>query len=277
MYECLECNTTVSWLRGVFVAVAPDNPQSLVHSGAHSFRIEGSVQREEVQVTVMVRTAPAVPSAGVIDLHLYFTGAYDWSADVAPQTQYFRDVMNRVEEVWEPMGLRIGEMTFTDLDPAYQNVENAWGPGNDLDALLAQSGDQTPGALNVFFVDELYVGDSREPREADPIIGISAAPGPPRVDGTISSGIVVSTWSTLSVPEAERWPNALAHTIAHEAGHYFGLRHTTEFDGVTHDRLDDTPEGDRGNLMHADPDPERGTLSPWQARIILGNMLVAPP
>lgn len=276
-YECRTCPNTVAWQGGGFAAIAPDNPDSALNPGEHSFLIVGSGINEEVSVSVWVKRATSAPTTGVLDFHFYFTGAYDWNADSAPSTPYFDAVMNRVGEVLARAGIEVGELSFEDLDPGFQNIESTYGPDNDLDALLKQSAGRESSAVNIFFVDELYSGSSAEPRSPAPIIGLSPSPGPPLTHGTINSGVVVSTWSTLSIPESERWPNALAHTIVHETGHHIGLAHTTEFDGVTHDRLDDTPDDDRANLMHADPDPERGDISPWQARILLHSMWVQHP
>ena len=276
-FACRTCPNTVSWQAGTFTAIAPDNPQSRLNPGRHTLTVEGSGPTEQVRLTVWVKRAPAPPTSGVVDLHLYFTGAYDWTAAAAPASRYFDDVMRRVDEVLGHGGLGVGTISFEDLDPSFANVDHTYGPGNDLSELLKQSAGRDSTALNIFFVDELYAGSSTEARADDPIIGLSPAPGPPLTHGTIHSGVVVSTWSTLSIPEGERWPNALAHTIAHETAHHLGLPHTSEFDGFTHDRLPDTPEGDRRNLMHAEPDPEAGQLSPWQARILLGSMWVRHP
>ncbi len=276
-YECRTCPNTVTWQGGGFTAIAPDNPESRLNPGRHTLLIEGAGATEQVRLTVWVKRAPAPPTSGVLDVHFYFTGAYDWTATAAPASPYFDAVMRRVDQVLGNAGLRVGALSFEDLDPSFQTVDHTYGPNNDLSELLKQSAGRDSTALNIFFVDELYAGSSAEARAADPIIGLSQAPDPPLTHGTIHSGVVVSTWSTLSIPEVERWPNALAHTIAHETGHHLGLTHTSEFDGITHDRLPDTPDGDRRNLMHAEPDPEAGELSPWQARILLGSMWVRHP
>jgi hypothetical protein len=55
------------------------------------------------------------------------------------------------------------------------------------------------------------------------------------VPGLGHSGIV---FNYLAIDTAEQ----LAHVMAHEAGHYLGLFHTTEQTGTTFDPLQDTPE-----------------------------------
>ena len=55
--------------------------------------------------------------------------------------------------------------------------------------------------MNVFFVDELYASGTGVGQSGPLIIGVSGGtPGPVRVQGTVNSGVVVSTWSTLSEP-----------------------------------------------------------------------------
>jgi hypothetical protein len=276
-YTCFSCPNTVAWQGGGFAAIAPDSPDAILNPGEHSLLIEGAGPSEEVQLSVWVKRAAQLPQTGVLNLRLLFTGAYDWNSLAVQESSYFEAVMTRVGDVLGGAGISIGEISFVDIDPMFRTIGNTYGPANELAALLKQSEGGAPDELSVFFVDELFSGSSDEPRSPDPIIGLSASPGPPLTQGTVNSGIVVTTWSTLSIPEEERWPNALAHTIAHEAGHHLGLAHTTEFDGTTHDRLPDTPDDDRGNLMHADPDPELGTISPWQSRVLRGSMWVRHP
>lgn len=62
-------------------------------------------------------------------------------------------------------------------------------------------------------------------------------PGPPAHPELRRRGLVVLSLEAL--PSA---PVRLAEAIAHEVGHYLGLRHTTEMDGSRHDDIADTPE-----------------------------------
>lgn len=89
-------------------------------------------------------------------------------------------------------------------------------------------------SVDVFIVDELG-GDFSGSGQLG---GLSSGlPGPPALHGTMASGVVVST-RTLG---DERANKRLGRLWAHELGHFLGLYHTTENDGVAADPLSDTP------------------------------------
>ena len=273
---CRSCLQRVGWSEEAFSTVAPNGPEVPITAGTHRITIAGDWD-ERVGVTVLAKVADAPHEQGVLDLNLWFTGAYGWTAAVAEQDAHLAEVLDYVDMLYGKAGLSLGDHLYLDLDERWQNIESTWGNDNDMAELLRQSESAPRNALNVFFVDELYSAGVSDFGSGSLIIGVSGGtPGPVLVQGTSSSGVVVSTWSTLSVSESQRWAPALAGTVAHEVGHFLGLEHTTEYDG-TPDGLPDTPDDDRSYLMHWDPDPTEGKFSEFQGQMLLQNPWVRHP
>ena len=140
-----------------------------------------------------------------------------------------------------------------------------------LEQLVSQSIQGQSEGVNIFLVDEILTGDPDYPS----IPGVSASvPNPPYLPGTTASGVAIALRGPLSVSPANRFldPPAVGQTIAHELGHALGLFHTSEYDLVTHDIYEDTPENDSAWLMHADGTGDQ--ISPTQRQAIFANPIV---
>ena len=162
------------------------------------------------------------------------------------------------------MGIRIGEMTFQDVDPGLSTVSTEEGDDR-LARLLALSNHDQGTGVHVFFVDEIVTGEADFPS----IPGVAAAvPSPPGLPGTALSGVAVATRGPLSVEPADRFldPPAIGQTISTN-GASLGLEHTSEYDGVT-DAYSDTADNDTC-LMRADG--AGAVISPQQQRTIMAN------
>ena len=87
------------------------------------------------------------------------------------------------------------------------------------------------GKVNIFFIEDFYSSGS---------IGISAGiPGSQGVKGN-RNGVLVNLNSHVSGGKID--DQLLAETAGHEMGHFLGLFHTTESNGIDHDPISDTPE-----------------------------------
>lgn len=71
-------------------------------------------------------------------------------------------------------------------------------------------------------------------------------PGPLAFPPSVAAGIVLSLEAHTGA-DGELDEVLLGETIAHEIGHYLGLRHLSEANGETFDSLGDTPECDASN------------------------------
>lgn len=273
---CFSCRNFITQGPGVSANVAPNRDSGAVHPGTHRLELvgwEGGFAADAVQVTVLAKRGPSLPERGVLDLNFYLTGAQGWTADTVADDRYFQACLDRVAEVFEEVGITLGELTFFDIDPSYATVSIA--PDNDtLGALMATSRLEQKAGLNIFFVDQILTGEPDFPS----IPGVSASvPNPPWMPGTVASGVAVATRGPLEVPPGQRFldPPAIGQTIAHELGHALGMFHTSEYDEVSHDHFDDTPTNDNAYLMHAD-----GTgaiISPAQGRAMRANPVVRHP
>ena len=71
------------------------------------------------------------------------------------------------------------------------------------------------------------------------------------MNATAHSGVVVSSLGGLShIPSLDR--KMQGNTMAHEMAHYFGLFHTSERDGASHDPVNDTAQCDTSHDSNDD-------------------------
>ena len=107
------------------------------------------------------------------------------------------------------------------------------------------------------------------------MLELAAVPGP-MLDGTRVSGVMVD----YDFGDAA----AVGQVAAHEVGHYLGLFHTAESDGVTFDIIDDTLEcpaqcttASGGYVMHWQYiGSTLPIITAGEAHVVLGHPLVQP-
>lgn len=210
----------------------PVSPLLDLSAGAYGLRVSfDAEQAVSVTCSAVYRTQP-VETNPTVDLRFVFVGVDTVAPglNAAEAETKMAGVLDEVTAMWSGAGLSVGTVTYSDFEGDVDTYTVVDGD-EELGALLRTVGAPGDRSITLFLVQELTDNDGA------PLKG--AAGGPPgtaAVGGTSKSGIVVTAASFAS-DSAE-----VARTIAHEAGHFLGLFHTTEQDGSASDPLADTPE-----------------------------------
>jgi hypothetical protein len=209
------------------------------------------------QYDIQIVTKPVAGATGTIDLGLYLVSD-SWTAAsaIADSTGVWTRALDTIKGIYARGGICLGKVTFYDV-PAWAKAVYATGvnagdgsPCGLLDQMFTLS--QPGGAIPIFFVDDIQAATSTTNKNGGTIVGIDGAiPGPAGAGGTVHSGALVNV-SNISSKNAtcngaapaysSCGPDVVGYIIAHEAGHYLGLFHTSESDGTLFDPIGDTPQ-----------------------------------
>ncbi len=216
----------------------PHTPHYGISEGVHRFRVRSfNAPSDNVRVWAIINHR-GDPQGGNLDVNFIFCGIPDLHASNAPGNPNFLVVLNEFRRIFALANIQVNVVGHFDCDPSDQtrfaliNIENG-----ELRDLLATSQNISNRALNFFFVRGFEDGQ---------VLGVAGKiGGPPLIQGTRYSGVVVST---LGGPIGEMTQEDLllqGSTVAHEGAHYLGLYHPTEAEGSGRglvDPIGDTPE-----------------------------------
>lgn len=178
---------------------------------------------------------PLREAGGTIDLELLFAPGTQLSAATATSSEVLADALDELTaRLLDPIGATLGTVRYRDLPSEHDVVED----GNETRALCQRYGRPGPHgvAINVAIVADLAYTSGHA----------GGSPGPPGVYGTPASCVVI---------ERLGGARSTGLLLAHEVGHFLGLRHTTELNGAT-DPLSDTPACGSGTPVDQCPDYE---------------------
>jgi hypothetical protein len=218
----------------------------------YSVGCEGGSSLAHYDVTVLWK--PPAPATGRIDLSFYLVGVQDpathqpLTAANAVAASSVQQMVRTAATLLGQAGLCLGSATFYDV-PAWIQTRYATGlaiddrsPCSNLSQLFTTS--KADGTLPFFLVSSF--SDST-------IVGVDGTiPGPSSLGGTVHSGAAVSgadlnanlafcsATGTTALFNANCGPDNVAYIVAHEAGHWLGLYHSTERTGQTFDPVADT-------------------------------------
>jgi hypothetical protein len=215
---------------------------------------DGGTSLDTYEVSVITRP---LPPTGNLEVAFYIvadmtnsTGA-PLTASNAAADPFVQRMVSTFKGFLSAAGIT-ANATFYDVTPADRarfgtNISaDVTGPCSELSQMFTLSSAHPGNTMNLFLVQSLRSASSG----GNTIVGIDGTiPGPSSMNGTVSSGAVVSGADlfagSLSSCGANPnmagcGPDRVAYIGAHETGHFLGLFHTTEEDGANFDPLADT-------------------------------------
>jgi hypothetical protein len=233
----------------------PGGPWSLVTNDYASEFVNGTTGQYDV--SVLARTAP-LSASGTIDIAVYLVTQSGLTADkmvndptMAPR---FRQWANSVAFLLGRLGICVGTVHVYDVPASLQALWYSINIDKDkpCDPMMQMFTVSQPiDAVHLFFVDKLTASGLLQGQQLAGIDG--TIPGPSLFPGLLNSGAAVALedfFVNPARPGKTCGPtfNAvdcnldyLAYISAHETGHWLGLYHDTEADGMLFDPLTDTP------------------------------------
>ena len=275
VYENEQFTGVYFWDLGFDVFTAPlpssdrDELKLIPGGGIYRFRFflfAGSANN--VRVRTIVHTRPGgVATDGRLDVNVFLAPGLGIDPADAGDDVRLQEILSVTGNILGQIGLDLGSVSYYALtDSSYDEIDD------DLEfgEMLEESRIASEERLNLFFVETAF---------GFGVVGVAARISGPRRNGTIVSGVMVD-YDFGSTDES-------GYVTAHEIGHFLGLLHTTEQNGL-HDLIDDTlecpptgtdatcPTEGNDNLMHwlvLSVDP---VITDGQALVVLGHPLVGP-
>ena len=171
-----------------------------------------------------------------LDVNIYLVGVPGVSAATASSHSNFQTMLSTISSIYQSAGITVDEVRLIDVTGEAESTYQIIRDFNDVYRLFALSeppGDTVADALslNLFLIEDFNISS------LPGLLGLSAGiPGAPGIHGSGGSGVVMSSVNLSSDPAQ------FGQTVAHEMGHFLGLRHTSERGGVEFDPLSDTPQ-----------------------------------
>lgn len=163
---------------------------------------------------------------GLLHLNIHLApGVYGpMIAANAHESPYIQDILERLRHFYENQcNVTIGEISFFDMSSSYGVIGSETELGDMFESVTQHS---PLASVNVFIVRDLS-------GVAEWVAGIAGGiPGPPYLRGTPHSGVAIAT---------QEDGRTAGDTLSHELGHFLGLFHPTELNGMTQDVISDTP------------------------------------
>ncbi len=194
----------------------PYAPQfaNLVEPGTHTMRLTTTSAEPCIYV---VGGNPG----STIDLNIYLVGEMLDAAQAGTDPD-LAEVLQVVRDIYEPAGIQLGSVQYYDaieearerygVIRSFADIKRLAGMGEPRDPTLS-------GHLSadVFLVDDILIGGGVI------VLGVSAGvPGPPGLHGNAGNGLV------FNISDLGNDNRFVGYIMAHELGHYLGLRHTSE-------------------------------------------------
>jgi hypothetical protein len=235
-----------------YALMLPSAPELPLAAGRYEVAVRAGTDGDaEVGVDVVVKRAQAEPSAGTLAVVPWFLEGAGLDSQGAGAAALLQDGLAAFTDIYAAAGiaLELGEPR----DLVGQAAEGLAVLEDDAETaallalLAAQDSAVRDRALHVVFVARIDAGAGRTVRGRS-----TGLPGPPAHPALPRRGAVIAGLETLPATAGQ-----IGELLAHEAAHFLGLRHSSEFDGLRHDPLADTPEcpAERASQTSSDGTP----------------------
>jgi hypothetical protein len=224
---------------GSTVTLYPNAPRVNIVPGTYNILLGGSATTD-MKIDVLHKRQSGVLQGGSLPVVLWFTRQNRLTAATAQTDPRFAEVMNIFTQIYGAIGIKVGPVTYVDLPAPAADTYAVIDDGSKLVGLFATADGSAVKGLHFFMIDQFNLEGGAG------ILGISGGiPGPPAFPGLPHGGVAVALAGLNDT-------GVLAETMAHEGGHFLGLFHTTERDGLSFDPLLDTPECAVGQDRNSD-------------------------
>ncbi|MEZ4223089.1 MAG: hypothetical protein R3B13_19255 [Polyangiaceae bacterium] len=209
----------------------PRSPELPLQPGRHLFRIADQTNAPVSPVIALRRGTVSGQADFALNLK-FVQGAFQTDAELTAVLQ--------AATLFDQIYAQVGVVAATGGVGTIDDQSLAVLPDSDLYKLPTAQATSlpdlplVPDAVDIYFVRELVSQDAAGALLGK-AMGIPGAPGVPNKQG-VAISIDAHREGGQLLPEAP-WV-----TIAHELGHWFGLRHVSERTGRTFDHAADTPE-----------------------------------
>ena len=215
VYETYDLTGPLGWLssypagaRGYLNILLPDSDLPAVQlvrgGGTYRFRLRDSAFATgelNIRATVSQR-AGGVAREGTLDLRVFLADGLAIADRSDPMSDpKLAATMKTVDAILGMSAIRLGTISFSFLDPAYNTLADE----TETEDLLAVNTNGLPeGPLNVFFVSDMSYG----------VAGVAGAVPGPRANGTPYSGVVIDFGPVDGI--------TVGAIAAYEIGQYLG-------------------------------------------------------
>ena len=231
----------------VFFPAAPQF-ESITQQGGGTYVLEVEASGGELCWYVLEKAAPG----SRIAVNIYFVGIDGLTAASAGNHSGFNRMIDVFERIYGNAGITMDSLRLFDASAATAERYSIIRELNDIFRLATEGQDPGPTLEERLSIDVFLINGFSVP-QAPGLLGVSLGiPGVPGLHGTSGSALV------FTAEYLDGNADQVGQTMAHEIGHFNGLRHTTEHGGTEWDPIADTQEcsnPDRGNLC-----PDSGNL-----------------